>query len=235
MDEHGPFLPIVTLDNERRLKRRAIGKDSWRSTPFPAASEKRGEAYGNDLFASGRGGDSLAVGETAGTGSGAVNLEVLNELSSHEQNDSRSEGSLTVAQAMRWTHPKFWTLLQFGLLALSVGVFAACTGGKQLSGGNPDMITQEQIQQVGTTSNAYVLVQRLHPDWLQKRGTSSVRSVSDVVVYVEGSRRGGPGTLRQINVMNVKSIEHLSSDQATLEYGSGHDHGAIRVELKEMN
>lgn len=137
---------------------------------------------------------------------------------------------------MRWTHPKFWTLLQFGLLALSVGVFAACTGGKQLSGSNnPNKITQEQIQQVGTTSNAYVLVQRLHPDWLQKRGSSSVSRVSDVVVYVEGSRRGGPDSLREINVMNVKSIEHLSSDRATLEYGSGHDHGAIRVELKERN
>lgn len=108
----------------------------------------------------------------------------------------------------------------------------ACIGGEQLSGGDPDKITQEQIQQVGTTSNAYVLVQRLHPDWLQKRGSSSVSRISDVVVYVEGSRRGGPDTLRQISVMNVKSIEHLDSNEATLEYGSGHDHGAIRVELK---
>lgn len=123
-------------------------------------------------------------------------------------------------------------LLRLALLFLIGGGLVACIGGEQLSGGDPDKITQEQIQQVGTTSNAYVLVQRLHPDWLQKRGSSSVSRISDVVVYVEGSRRGGPDTLRQISVMNVKSIEHLDSNEATLEYGSGHDHGAIRVELK---
>lgn len=136
---------------------------------------------------------------------------------------------------MRWTHQNPRTLLQLGLLALTVGVLGACTGGNQLSGDDPDKITQEQIEKAGTTSNAYVLVQRLHPDWLQKRGTSSINRVSDVVVYVEGNRRGGPSSLRQINVMDVEFIEHLNSDEATLEYGSGHDHGVIQVELKEMN
>jgi hypothetical protein len=68
---------------------------------------------------------------------------------------------------------------------------------------------------------------------LRKRGTSSIKQQSDVVVYVEGNRRGGPEALRQISVMNVQAIEHLNSSEATLEYGSGHDHGAIRVELKE--
>lgn len=126
-------------------------------------------------------------------------------------------------------------LLRLGLLALTVGIVAACTGGNQVAGDNPNKITQEQIQSVGTTSNAYVLVRRLHPDWLEKRGTSSINRVTDVVVYVEGSRRGGPDALRQINVMNVESIEYLSASQATLQYGSGHDHGAIQVEMKEMN
>lgn len=164
-----------------------------------------------------------------------MNLELFKELNLYEQWVFRLASSQRYANVMRWTRSKFWTLPQLGLLTLLVGILAACTGGQQLSGDNPDKITQEQIQRVGTTSNAYVLVQRLHPNWLQKRGTSSVSRISDVVVYVEGSRRGGPSTLRQISVMNVKSIEHFSSDEATLEYGSGHDHGAIRVELKETN
>ncbi|MFB6099078.1 MAG: hypothetical protein ABEK84_08220 [Salinibacter sp.] len=88
---------------------------------------------------------------------------------------------------------------------------------------------------MGATSNVYLLVQRLHPDWLEKRGRSSINRVSDVVVYVEGSRRGGPEALRRVSVMNVAYIEFLDASEATFEYGSGHDHGAIRVELKEMN
>lgn len=126
-------------------------------------------------------------------------------------------------------------LLRLGLLAIAVVVFVACTGGKQVSGDDPNKITQEQIESVGTTSNAYVLVRRLHPDWLEKRGTSSINRVSNVVVYVEGSRRGGPDALRQIDVLNVESIEYLNASQATLQYGSGHDHGVIQVELKETN
>lgn len=134
---------------------------------------------------------------------------------------------------MERARPQVLSLLQLGLLLLVVGGVTACVGGNQVSGENPDKITQKQIQEAGTVGNAYLLVQRLHSDWLRKRGTSSIKQQSDVVVYVEGNRRGGPEALRQISVMNVQAIEHLNSSEATLEYGSGHDHGAIRVELKE--
>lgn len=134
---------------------------------------------------------------------------------------------------MERVRPQRLSLLQLGLLLLVVGGVTACAGGDQVSGGNPDKITQKQIQEAGTVGNAYLLVQRLHSDWLQKRGTSSIRRQSDIVVYVEGSRRGGPEALRRIGVIDVQSIEYLDSNEATLEYGSGHDHGAIRVELKE--
>lgn len=98
--------------------------------------------------------------------------------------------------------------------------------------GNPDVISETEIQEAGSVSNAYVLVQRLQPNWLEKRGRSSVRNPSDVVVYVDGSQRGGPDALRQINIVNVSSIEYLDANQATLRYGSGHDHGVIEVNLK---
>jgi len=125
------------------------------------------------------------------------------------------------------------TLLRLGaILCIVGGILAACGGGNQLSGESPNKITEEEIQEMGTVSNAYVLVERLHPDWLQKRGTDSFTDQSTVGVYVEGSRRGGPNALRQISVMNVKSIEHLSSSEATVRYGSGHPHGVLRVQLK---
>lgn len=124
-----------------------------------------------------------------------------------------------------------WPLL--GLLVLGIGAFTGCAGGGQTSGEDPDVITQEQIQNAGSVSNAYLLVQRLHPDWLQKRGANSLRNPSDVVVYVEGSQRGGPEALRNIDLVHVKAIRHLDSNEATLQYGTGHDHGVIQVEFKE--
>lgn len=128
---------------------------------------------------------------------------------------------------------RYRTLLRLGtILCIVGGILAACGGGNQLTGESPNKITEEEIQEVGTVSNAYILVERLHPDWLQKRGTDSFTNQSTVGVYVEGSRRGGPNVLRQISVMNVKSIEHLSSSEATLRYGSGHPHGVVRVQLK---
>lgn len=155
------------------------------------------------------------------------------------KNEPINEPSEIVHQrrgVMKSARPESRTLLQLGLLLLMAVGLTACGGGKQIAGGDPDKITQKQIREAGSAvSNAYILVERLHPDWLQKRGTSSLTQQSDVSVYIEGDRRGGPEVLRQISVMDVKSIEHLDADEATLRYGSGHDHGVIRVELKMSN
>lgn len=125
-------------------------------------------------------------------------------------------------------------LVQYAVLSVLLIALGACTGSNvgQSSDGNPNMISQEQIQEAGSMSNAYNLVQRLRPNWLRKRGPSSVSSQSDIVVYVEGSRQGPPSTLRQINVIDVESMEFLSDNEATSRFGSGHDHGAILVHLK---
>lgn len=126
---------------------------------------------------------------------------------------------------------KLAQILVFGFLMVSV---AACTGSQasQDSGGDPSVITQQQIQEAGSMSNAYNLVQRLRPNWLRKRGPSSVSNPGDILVYIDGSRQGPPSTLRQIDIINVESMEFLSDNEATTRYGSGHDHGVILVHLK---
>jgi len=105
--------------------------------------------------------------------------------------------------------------------------------GQGSSGQSPDVISQKEIQEIGNVVDAYTLVQHYHPQWLEKRGRSSIERPGDVVVYVEHSRQGGPSTLRQVAVANVQKIEYLSPGEATMEYGSGHDNGAIRVHLKD--
>mgnify|MGYP002760590530 FL=1 len=100
------------------------------------------------------------------------------------------------------------------------------------SGGDPNEITREEIQRVEQVSSAYSVVQRLRPNWLRKRGPSSINNPSDIVVYVEGSRYGPPPSLRQVDPLNVASMRFLTDDQATTRYGTGHDNGAILVRLR---
>ena len=123
-----------------------------------------------------------------------------------------------------------WTLA--ALLVVLGGCGSSGQGTSSDSGGSPYTITQEEIQKAGTSSNAYNLVRRLEPQWLQKRGRNSIRSPGDIRVYVQGNRQGGPGALRQIDMIDVKSIQFLQPDEATMRYGSGHDNGAILVNLK---
>lgn len=125
-------------------------------------------------------------------------------------------------------------ILQIVLFAFSL-TFAACVTTNQDSSADNDpmVISQEEIQSVGEVSNAYNLIQQLQPQWLQKRGRASVERPSDVTVYVEDSRYRSPEALRQIHVVNVESIAFLRPDRATMRFGSGHDNGAILVNLKE--
>lgn len=125
-------------------------------------------------------------------------------------------------------------IVQLVLLGATLVAFASCTGSKmgQSSNGDPSVITQEQIQEAGTMSSAYSIVQRLRPTWLQKRGPSSVSSQGSIIVYVDGNRYGSPSSLRQIDVVDVESMEYLSDNEATTRFGSGHDSGVILVYLK---
>lgn len=109
----------------------------------------------------------------------------------------------------------------------------ACAGGGSTSGGDPNVISRQQIEETESSGNALQLVQRLRPNWLQRQGGTSMADPGQIVVYVEGNRQGGPDALRNVEVINVESIEFLSARQATVEYGSGHDNGVIRVHLRE--
>lgn len=125
------------------------------------------------------------------------------------------------------------TWLVLSVLPFLVLGCVTTNGGQGSSDNSPDVISQTEIQEIGNVVDAYTLVQHYHPQWLEKRGRSSIERPGDVVVYVEHSRQGGPSTLRQVAVANIQKIEYLSPGEATMEYGSGHDNGAIRVHLKD--
>lgn len=117
------------------------------------------------------------------------------------------------------------------LLALSVVVIvASCAGPRQSRAVSepPDVISRHQIEEVGSRT-VYELVQRLHPLWLQKRGTNTIQNDGDIVVYLDNARIGGPEALREIHADNVATVQFLDAGRAQYRFGIGHMHGAIVV------
>ena len=51
-------------------------------------------------------------------------------------------------------------------------------------------------------------------------------------MYVDQTRMGGPNTLAQIPITDVKEIQYLNGTDATQRYGTGHGSGVIIVVRK---
>lgn len=111
---------------------------------------------------------------------------------------------------------------------------AAASGASQQSSRpvrQRDRISAEELATIDV-QNALQAVQRLRPNFLQTHGgaTSSItQGPQDVVVYVDQTRMGGPSTLAQIPISDVKEIQYLNGTDATQRYGTGHGSGAIIV------
>jgi len=119
-------------------------------------------------------------------------------------------------------------LLAFGL---------ACGGaGGGSSAGNPGTLTLQEIQDVETQyNNMLSVIENLRPAWLQDRGNVSLNleGAGDVVVFVDGNRRGSVESLRQISPLNVGAAEYLNAREATTRYGTGYAGGIINIETRE--
>lgn len=101
-----------------------------------------------------------------------------------------------------------------------------------------DLITWEDIEESGFIyGDAYQLVQRLHPEWLRRRGgrlnTNEYQEMmeGDIVVYVNDVRMGGPTILREVHADSIEEIRYLDTATAT-RLGTGHQHGALLVQTR---
>ena len=128
-------------------------------------------------------------------------------------------------------------------LGLTVGGCASSPSGSSATAspssqtrvrGSRDRITAEELATIDV-QNALQAVQRLRPNFLQTRGAASssiTQGPQEIVVYVDQTRMGGPGTLAQIPIAEVKEIQYLSATDATQRFGTGHGAGAIIVTRK---
>ena len=101
--------------------------------------------------------------------------------------------------------------------------------------GSRDLITHEELQNVGTT-NLFDAVQRLRPHWIS--GANRTNAISgggtEVVVYQGATNLGGLDALRQIAPGYVVSLRWLDASQASNTLpglGSRRVAGAIVITL----
>lgn len=120
--------------------------------------------------------------------------------------------------------------LQAASVVLLTGAVAACSSAIQQGRGDREVITQEQMRQ-HNFQTAYDAVEALHGNWLNIRPNTLGPGgpQSDVVVYQDEVRLGGPAQLRQINVRTIDHIQHYDALAATSRWGVGHSQGVIQV------
>jgi hypothetical protein len=130
------------------------------------------------------------------------------------------------------------SLRLFSLLALLAGpasLSAQDTVKREIKiNRSPELITRQEIEaRAPDVQDAYEVVTRLRPNWLNTRGPSSINLArTDVVVYVSEVRRGGPSALKDVNRLEIAEIRHLRGTDASMRFGLGHEQGAILVKLK---
>lgn len=118
-------------------------------------------------------------------------------------------------------------------LALVLVATAACasTSSEQRrtsSRRDARMLSAEEIKS-SSASNLYDVIRSHRPEWLIKRGQTSINLEGDIVIYVDNVALGGPESLKSIDVQSVQVVRFLNASEAQMRYGVGHMHGAIVV------
>ena len=116
-----------------------------------------------------------------------------------------------------------------------VAVLIACApAATARSGGDPGLITTEQIAKSPAT-NAYDAIDGIRPIWLRSRGQntldpSQVTSANTyAAVFVDGQRYGDINSLRSMPIYQIRRIRFMSGSDATTKYGTGYPAGIIEV------
>jgi len=97
-----------------------------------------------------------------------------------------------------------------------------------------DVIALWEIDQIrGEVTNAHEIVVRLRSQFLRVRGVSTIHGDPPTIkVIVDGYPRGDVGTLVQIPAISIKEIRYLKAGDATTQFGTGYDAGAIVVKTQ---
>lgn len=112
-------------------------------------------------------------------------------------------------------------------VAMVLLLVACAPGARGTAPQNTSTITRAEIE--AHQVNALELIQAERPHWLRRRGDRSFSADSDVVIYLDGTRFGGPEALAAVPTINIEEIRHYNEAEAQYKFGVGHVHGAIDV------
>jgi hypothetical protein len=121
-------------------------------------------------------------------------------------------------------------LATFVVLLLVTAACASSSTQQRRTSGRRDarLLSAEEIR-ASSASTLYDVIRSHRPEWLIKRGQTSINLEGDIVVYVDNVALGGPESLKSIDVQSVQSVRFLNASEAQMRYGVGHMHGAIVV------
>ncbi len=95
-----------------------------------------------------------------------------------------------------------------------------------------NLISAEEIQ-ANPANDAYDLIYKLRPHWIQGRGANSLhnKEASYPVVYVNESKHGSIESLSSISARHISKIQFLKAGEATFRFGLNHTSGAILIKI----
>jgi hypothetical protein len=114
-------------------------------------------------------------------------------------------------------------------VALSACASSPGTGGPR---GATDLLTAEQLDQLGPGVSAYDALERLRPTWLRDRGTNSLSasSMGDTMPRLHVDSAQLPlDALRSMRTSDIQFIRFMDARDATTRYGTGYVNGLIEV------
>lgn len=144
---------------------------------------------------------------------------------------NRSYELLRLDVIMSRTSRSLATVTLLVMAFASLTACAATSAGPRSASGT---ITSAELDEVSAL-NAYEVVQRLRPRWLQVRSGRSLTMGTRVLAYYDNSRLGDIEALRQISIEGIHSIEYLDGAQASAQLpgiGAEHVAGAIVVRTR---
>ena len=101
--------------------------------------------------------------------------------------------------------------------------------------GNATLITQSEIEATHLET-IYDVIERLRPNWFRTRGGRSEFTAASgsgmLKAYLNSTPMGDVNTLRSIQANSVKEVKFLNAADATTQFGTNHDSGAILVVSK---
>jgi hypothetical protein len=101
---------------------------------------------------------------------------------------------------------------------------------------NPNQLTAEELNQPAVLSLTLMdAIQRLRPNWVRARGSTSIAAGGDVLPRVMINESPSQlDALRSLRPSDVSSVEYMSGADATTLYGTGYVNGLIKVKTGTM-